>query len=114
MFRVKSSTALHMTLQSKNSILMIAVVTYRHSTYSGSLGTKAGSFFGISVMSTSVVRTSAAIEAAFSIALIVTYIVLCIMLCYVMLLFVMLYFLFLFLVSFCRVLSCIAYEAHEV
>ena len=76
MFRVKSSTALHMTLQSKNSILMIAVVTYRHSTYSGSLGTKAGSFFGISVMSTSVVRTSAAIEAAFSMALIVTYIVL--------------------------------------
>ena len=88
MFRVKSSTALHMTLQSKNSILMIAVVTYRHSTYSGSLGTKAGSFFGISVMSTSVVRTSAAIEAAFSMALIVTYIVLCyVTLCYVMFLF---------------------------
>ena len=41
-------------------------------THSGSLGMNAGSFFGISVISTSVVRTRAAIEAAFSMALIVT------------------------------------------
>ena len=43
------------------------------STYLGSLGMKAGSFFGISVMRTSVVRTRAAIEAAFSMALMVTF-----------------------------------------
>ena len=42
-------------------------------TYGGSLGTNKGSFFGISVMRTSVVSTRAAIEAAFSMALMVTW-----------------------------------------
>ena len=41
-------------------------------TYLGSLGTNKGSFFGISVIRTSVVSTRAAIDAAFSIALMVT------------------------------------------
>ena len=42
-------------------------------TYLGSLGTNKGSFFGISVMRTSVVSTRAAIDAAFSMALMVTW-----------------------------------------